>query len=244
MQRPRPTSTNALSARETLLVLTALVLVVAGSLVLMRHKSRDALRAESARNLMQWSIALQMHLLENNNFLPTVGGATPDPTLESAWYNSLPKYIGLPSPITTLSQAPNGQLDGPMAIWRDPTHDDPLLTPNGAFVFTYGMNRHLHPDISRSAYRIQDLQNPALTVFMTEKSGTDPGMLPQDTRFRHKRAGVPAANVLYCDGHVALVDDNALLSFLSWPDTPTLDGLTTWSPFQNAPDPDWSQIDR
>ncbi len=233
-----------MTGREVLLVIIAMAVVVAGVILFLQLKNQDAQRAQSARNLMQWSIALQMHLLENNNLLPAAGGPAADQEIENAWYNALPRYLGIPSPLNDTSLTSSNDLQGPLAIWYDPAFDEPLFTQSRQFIFTYGMNRYLQPDTDRSPYRIHELSNPAVTIFMAEQSGTDPGILPQDIAVRYRRGDNPAANVLYCDGHVELVDSTAIVSFEAWPDVPVLDGITTWSPFPDAPEPDWNQLDR
>ncbi len=53
--------------------------------------------SQSAQNLQQWGIALNLHLMDNANQLPEVGSASIDSSQTKAWYNSLPEYISLPA---------------------------------------------------------------------------------------------------------------------------------------------------
>ncbi len=240
MKMPGRQRAAALTTREAVLCLLALAMLTSFGLILFRQKSRDALQSQSAAHLRQWGIALHLHILENNGHLPSPGPSEASPDAGKAWYLSLADYLGIPDPVRNPDIIAEG-LPGPLRIWADPSYRKPLVDSDGRFLFTYGVNRFLQPDLARPAYRIQELRQPAHTIFMIEKDGTDPGALPPDARFRHRRrAGSPAAHILYCDGHVALVDDAAALAFPEWPeDPPVVSSPTYWPPFPDAPEPEW-----
>lgn len=231
---------SGLTRREMVLSLLAVAMLTTLSMLVFRQKSRDALQAESAANLRQWSIALNLHILDNNGHLPAPGPQDASPDAEGAWYLALADYMGIPDPVRQ-PEIIADNLPGPLRIWADPSFREPLVDAEGHFLFTYGVNRYLQPNSDLPAYRIQELRQPAFTIFMIEKVGADPGVLPPDVRFRHRRkARTPSAHVLYCDGHVALVDDSAVLAFPEWPEEPeAVASPTIWPPFSGAPEPDW-----
>ncbi len=194
----------------SVLVVVSLVLliIVAAALVLpgwLRRFDSGAALAKSANNLLQWGIALNLYLADNNDRLPEAGGDLPSAERSQAWYNALPEYLSFP-PLTALPKDER-PLPGQESIWVDP-----LATPQeariawGDFFFSYGMNYWLQPIEEAPPFRIHDVRNPALVLFMAPTAGPRPGIAPEMVVFRGaKQEDVTAAiPVLFTDGHVEL----------------------------------------
>ncbi|MFQ3577575.1 MAG: hypothetical protein SNJ52_01005 [Verrucomicrobiia bacterium] len=190
------------------IVLLVLLVGVAAGLVLpgwLRRFDSSAALAKSANNLLQWGIALNLYLADNNDRLPEAGGDLPSPDRPNAWYNALPEYLSF-SALTALPKDER-PLPGQDSIWVDP-----LATPQeartswGEFFFSYGMNYWLQPIEDEPSFRIHDIRNPALVLFMAPTSGPRPGIAPETVIFRGAKAGdnTAAVPVLFTDGHVEL----------------------------------------
>lgn len=202
--------------REILLLsLVAIGLIVAGIGWFMGRGS-DASAAQSARNLQQWGIALNLYLIDNQNQLPGVGATPITAAQTSAWYNALPPYLGQGS----LADLPPGSRPKPgvSSLWVVPGQREPRFWDNDVFLFNYAMNRALQPDATVRSFRIYEIEFPQHVVFMTEVNGYDPGVDPDTVDYRWGPGGVSPrafANVLFCDGHVepvpraTLTDDPA-----------------------------------
>ncbi len=206
-------------------------------------KSRDALAVGSASNLMRWGIALNLYLMDNEDRLPSVGGALPDPELEQAWYNALPLYLSM----TPLTQLPTEQRPRPgdESLWVDPaaTANDARLAW-GDFFFSYGMNYWLHPIETELTYKIYRVTAPARTVFLAETAGSRPGLAPQEVALRHgtRPNGVDAlGHVLFCDGHVELVSEVALRPELHTMMTEDMEPIY-WRPYAGSPEPQYPEV--
>lgn len=225
-------------ATTTYLILLA-VAVVLGVLgfVWLTSRSSASLQALSARNLLQWGIALNLHLVENEDRLPSVGGALASSDAKDAWYNVLPTSIGEPA----LTELPVGERPKPGqdSLWVDPGTKPSEARGNwGEFFFTLGMNYWLQPTPDEPAWKIYRLTDPARTVFLTQVAGPRPGLAPETVVYRYGGTGAKAiATVLFCDGHAAALT------------RPQLSGAPgdeafaqLWRPFPTAPDPDYEEL--
>ncbi len=228
----------ALSGREVFfltLFIGAAALVAIPWLVSKVHR-RD--RLASYQNLQQWGIALNLYLIDNDNRLPRVGNLPIGPQPDDAWYNVLPTYLSQQA----LGALPPGKRPtfGDGTIWFDPGADPPRRPAAGEFYFTYGMNRYLQPDAARMSLTVYDLEAPGHTVFLTEKSGFTPGVVPGEMEFRQKKKDAGdalLAFVLFCDGHVSFGSQWELRQNpeAAKPDK-TLSPLS-WAPYVGAPAP-------
>jgi len=223
-----------LSMREIIVLTIVAVLLVAVCMPLFTKRSKQNLSMISAQNLMQWGIALNLYLIENQNTLPDVGPHLADTTLETAWYNALPPYLSQ-DPLSKLgTMVPDPERP---SLWVDPAVDPRRVPRFENFAFTYAMNRYLQPDLAHRSYRIFDVQNPSAVVFLTEVVGVDPGALPETVDYRHGK-DEPKAHVLFCDGHVELIAQSRLSERLEniVPQGTTLADVS-WAPFVGAPGP-------
>jgi len=225
---------KAFRLRETIIVTIALILLIVVLVPVFRKRSEQDLSRMSAQNLMQWGIALNLYMIENDNTLPEVGPNQVDPELEAAWYNGLPPYLSQ-TPLGKLSRL---EVDGQNpSLWVDPSVPPDQVPRYVDYPFTYAMNRYLQPSLEFPAARIFDLQNPGAVVFLTEVLGTDPGALPADVRFRHGDKE-PRAHVLFTDGHVELVHSDDLVGNPAALAPETELAAVSWAPFVGAPVPE------
>jgi len=195
--------------REIGIVAATLVILVAVGIGWLMSKSRGADAAASARNLQQWGIALNLCLIDNENQLPSVGGAPIEPEPKSAWYNTLPAYLGQ----TPLSDLPEGRRPRPgdLSLWMAPGTKPPRIWDPSVFFFNYAMNQALQPDPSLRSFKIYEIDYPGNVVFMTEVDGYEPFATPGTVAYRYgSNSRQPVTNVLFCDGHVAAVSRSRL----------------------------------
>jgi prepilin-type processing-associated H-X9-DG protein len=231
-------------SRAEVLVLIAFVVVV-GVLAIpsLMSESRRVSRQRSLNNLIQWGIALNLHLMENRDRLPSIGGVIPSIENVQAWYNALPPYLNA-KPLGEL-RADEFPKAGEASLWIDPAAREPREGPLGSVFFTYAMNRWLQPNPERPAYKVFSLDDPTATVFMVEVAGYDPGALPNQVDFRQAEDASPgngAAHVLFVDGHVECVPKSHLLALteiaVEADDVETSSGKwPRWMPFEGAPVP-------
>lgn len=239
MRRNRHLSSKAALTGRELFILVALTACVAALVIpwfLSKANQRDSLA--SLQNLQQWSIALNLYLIDNDNQLPEVGGGPLGPKPASAWYNALPAYLSR-DPLGAQSDDERPQ-QGDGSIWFDPSAEFLPPAGPGEFFFTYGMNRYLQPDPAQPSCTIFDLDTPGAIVFLTEKAGFTPGVVPAEVEFRHRKKEAGAARlafVLFCDGHVSFGSQWEMLQNpVATEPKETLAPLS-WVPYLGAPKP-------
>jgi len=210
--RSIPENRPFMKPREILLACTVGVLLLVAAVAWFLARGKDAAGAESARNLQQWGIALNLYLIDNENQLPEVGATPIEATQEKAWYNALPPYLSQ----TALADLPPDQRPRPgvPSLWIDPVLKPVRAWDSSTFYFNYAMNQALQPQAGMRSFKINELNYPGNVVFLTEVDGFEPSVTPETVAFRH--GGRPAsptaiANVLFCDGHVAPVTRAALV---------------------------------
>jgi len=191
--------------------------IVAGSIVLAilvggvvvgsgwwSQTSQAAARQESARNLQQWGIALNLYLSENSNQLPEVGQLPISAEQSAAWYNALPPYI---------SKRPLGELEpgerpqpGRPSMWIHPASKAKRLWDENLVPFHYAMNRDLQPDKAADPFRIYEIHLPGEVAFLFEVDGFEPSAGPDAVAlFGAENEPDALTNILFCDGHVEAV---------------------------------------
>jgi prepilin-type processing-associated H-X9-DG protein len=179
-----------------------------------QKRGEDVKRLAAARNLQQWGIALNLHLIDHDNQLPAVGTTPVDASQKSAWFNALPPYISQ----TPLTDLPPGQRPRPgvPSLWIDPVTKPVKVWDPEVFFFNYAMNRALQPDLKVRSFRIYEVPSPGNVIFMAEVEGYSPSCSQEDVVFRHgaMRSGDPnaSAHVLFCDGHVQAIPRKVLLN--------------------------------
>lgn len=210
------------------LVLLGMAVVVP---VHLSHAQKTKQQA-SRNNLLQWGIALNLYLIENRNRLPDPGGVEGG-AAEHNWYNALPVYLSQP-PLDELANSPGAVRH----LWINPAAPSREISgPEGNF-FYYGMNLWLGRE--SSPMRIFDIEDPTSTVFLTEIFSPEPHVLADrvDYRFGKKVPSPRAqAHVLFCDGHVELVDKARLSDDPAASDPRGTMTRPTWVPYFNAARP-------
>ncbi len=206
------TSTRGISGREVLIGIAILVFLAAVLTAIFLKQRASATRLASSRNLQQWGIALNLHLIDNENQLPEVGRDPVTPEQTAAWFNALPPYISqLP-----LASLPPGERPRPgvPSLWIDPASQPVRIWDPDVFYFNYGMNKFLQPAKGVRSFRINEINHPGHVVFLAEVASYTPGIGPEDVVFNvtGHRSDKPGAHthVLFCDGHVEL-ETRALL---------------------------------
>jgi len=206
-RRHHSTANKGISGREVITGLSILVVLGAVLLAIFLKQQAGAIRLASSRNLQQWGIALNLHLIDNENQLPEVGEDPVTPEQTSAWFNALPPYISQPP----LASLPPGQRPRPgvPSLWIDPASQPVKAWDPGVFYFNYGMNKFLQPLADTRSFRIYEITHPGHIIFLAEVAGYTPGIGPDEVIFDvgGRRSNRPAAqtHVLFCDGHVELV---------------------------------------
>src|SRR5262245_4886065 len=122
-----------------LLVVIAIIGILASMLLPVLSKAKAKTHTiVCLNNLKQWSTAMHMYTLENNDYLPPEGTGT---TLnqQTGWYVALPKQMGLGDyfqmPWRTNATVPVGN-----CIWICPANK---RRSNGNNLFHYCMNEHI-----------------------------------------------------------------------------------------------------
>lgn len=226
-----------------LLALLALVAALVYVPPVFSRFDAGAARARSADNLLQWGIALNLYLADNNDHFPEVGGALPTPDAKNAWYNALPEYLSL-DPLTARSPDERPR-PGMRSIWVDPFASQREARQNwGEYFFSYGMSYWLQPDPASRPFRVSMLNDPAGIIFMTTTSGPRPGVAPATVMFRAGPTGPAArpndpaaqAPILFADGHV----EWKTRSEIAPPSGAS--HRKYWLPFEGAPDPNYPGV--
>jgi prepilin-type processing-associated H-X9-DG protein len=174
--------------------------------VLRKDSKADAIA--SSRNLQQWGIALNLYLIDNKNQLPATGEIPVAPNQRQAWYNALPIYI-TEKPLADLPLRERPR-PGEESLWIDPATTPVTNWDPDAFYFCYAMNQALQPAKDTRSFKIYELEYPGRVVFLAEVDGFDPACTPDTVAYRHGSKAQPEANILFCDGHVALVPRSIL----------------------------------
>lgn len=234
-------SNAGLTRNECLVVGSLLFLLVTVAIPFFTWSARETATRQSAHNLMQWGIALNLYLTDHENRLPGTGSEKPSVSEENSWYNALPVYLSQ-QPLTALT-AEERPRPGLESLWVDPAARLPKLlnARPGSCYFSYGMNRWLQPSPSMPPWKVYDLQDPAATVFLVEVSQYEPGALPGQVEFRHGgKSSNPAAlgMALFCDGHVDKVTRAGLVGRSEAFDPEAVLQAPTWIPFRHAPPPE------
>ena len=195
-------------------VLMVLALVLGNIWMKQQEEAREA---DALRNMRQWGIALNLHLMDNDNRLPEVGYTPVDKEQTNAWFNALPLYISQ----TPLAALPEGERPRPgvPSLWMNPRLKPRRIWDPSEFFFAYGMNRYLQPDPSLRSFTIPELGHPSQIIFLSEQESFSPALEPRDvvTLWGKGRPNSPTSEafVLFCDGHVERIPRSRLVDIPS-----------------------------
>ncbi len=181
-------------------ILAAILVPVAGNI---RNRANQS---TSVNNLRQWGSALAASLAEFDGALPSDGnaGGSADTTDGDAWFNRLPKFLGLKPLNDPETQSKPPRL-GDKSVWINP--GVPITDQNkNSFVFCYAMNDYLSGKDSPTI-KMTRIERSSATVFMSERGDAVPAVVPNQVT-AYFGGGNPAtaldneANFLFCDGHI------------------------------------------
>jgi len=197
--------------REIILLAIVAIALAGSTFAWLNSRSSDAFATQSASQMQQWGIALNLFLIDNQNQLPETGITPVTPTQKNAWFNALPQYLGQ----TPLADLPAGSRPRPGvdSLWIVPGQKEARAWDPEVFFFNYAMNQFLQPDPEKRSFRIYEIDFPHNVVFMTEVDGYEPTTRPDLVDFRFGPGGQSPraiANVLFCDGHVEPITRSVL----------------------------------
>lgn len=238
MQPPLPRHRRAAFTLIELLTVIAIIAVLAAILfpVIGNMKNR-AHQSASVNNLRQWGAALAASLAEFDGAMPSDGASGGNANLsdEDAWFNRLPKFMGM-QPLNSVQMQATPPRAGQKSLFVNP--GVPVTSANAnQTLFFYGMNDFLSTT-AEPTMKMLRVERPAATVFMAEKSDPSSAVaLPQVQAFFG--GGNPMtdldseANFVFCDGHVATMKRRIFQNPLSTQSNP-IDPNYTWLPFPEA----------
>ena len=159
-----------------LLVVLAIVTVLAGLLLPVIGKAREAGRATAClSNLRQLGIALQLYVQDNNNHLPIMRDRSPD--------TNAPPTNALPSPEAVLLN-----VLGAAQVWRCPSDRKQIYEQTGS---SYSWNSLLNgQDAEHLKVLNIDFDPHQIPVFFDKEA------------FHSARGEKKGVNYLYADGHI------------------------------------------
>jgi prepilin-type N-terminal cleavage/methylation domain-containing protein/prepilin-type processing-associated H-X9-DG protein len=215
-----------------LLVVIAIIAILAAMLLPALSKAKEKARTVSCiSNLKQWGLAFRMYADDHQDRVPEEGNTTQgiaDQTVSknrtTAWYNSVPPFLGLAS-LFSLYQQLNPPLPASRTIFSCPSSPNPLVPPYAnppdftkAF-FMYGENGRLCVNAGTAATlgqtKISAIPKPSDTIFMAEvdpnsSANTSPAQSNVTGQYavgRHNKRG----DFAMCDGSARTVRTNDFL---------------------------------
>jgi prepilin-type N-terminal cleavage/methylation domain-containing protein len=188
---------------ELLVVIAIISILAALILPALAGAKSKALATQCAGNLRQWGLAYRMYADDFNDFLPRRGQGVQVLALITRpedWFNSLPRYFGLPSFQTMVANS-NPPAAHQSSVFICPAADNPGKT----YFLPYGMNMNLCPWNLPVPVKFSRIVQPDHVVAMTDTPG------PWASTFPSIKAYSPAArhssrlNLLFLAGHVQLL---------------------------------------
>ena len=176
-----------------LLVVIAIIAILTSLLFTALSGSRQkSNQATSLNNLKQWGSALNRSLGENNGEFPTTGrtGGVMKLDDSNAWFNRLPRYMD-EKPLSHQDYLEKPPRPGDRSIWINPAvgkaEGNKYISPPARFLFCYAMNPYLgHTNVNEEektseavTERMNRVESPMATVFMSEKGDDLPDADPQ-----------------------------------------------------------------
>ncbi len=179
-----------------LLVVIAIIAILASLLLTTISQAKKRAQAIVCRsNLKQWSLAMQLYVADNDDYLPPEGspnGITPF----RAWYELLPFLVNV-KPYHEMSWRTNALVPLTHSIFICPSNTN---RSNGVNLFHYCLNEHLDAtgNFDRPR-RISTIERCSQTVWMFD-NGKRAAVAQQNNV--HTNLHAKGAHFAFLDGHV------------------------------------------
>jgi prepilin-type processing-associated H-X9-DG protein/prepilin-type N-terminal cleavage/methylation domain-containing protein len=197
MKRAR--ASGAFTLVELLVVVLIIAILAALLLPVLGRATEKAKAACCINNLRQWGIATRLFTINNDDFLPKDGFATP--TLpghfKEGWYIQLPEEIGLP-PYRALPWRTNASIDPGRSIWICPSNP---RRSNGNLLFHYCLNENVNGTGKLNLPTPMSSINQPTSVIWLFDSRHLPAV--GGCTYIHTNLHSRGAQFLFLDGHVA-----------------------------------------
>lgn len=148
-------------------------------------------------NMHQWGLAISMYCDDYNDSTPLEGVGFPVSGGPNAWYDTVPKYVGVPS-LSALYAAGKPPTPTTKSIFSCPstTNFPPTAVTDAAPFYMYGMSNRMDPSGPSTFRRSQSL-DPARTILFCENEGTFSQTNGKYCPARHSGG----SNFVLVDGH-------------------------------------------
>lgn len=211
-RRFRHRASSAFTLVELLVVIAIIGILATLLVVALPGYLQSGKKTVSASNLKQWYSGFGGALRDNDGTLPTSGFPSFKPDDEAAWYNAMPRALGI-KPLRLWTDTPDQPKLGESSIWNNPVVTA-KYNQGGKYVFTYGYNELLRQGSADDStpLKIGAIKHPQITVLMGEKADLESHLNVRNVKAffgtgRPEDKGDPdnEANFLFCDGHVEAV---------------------------------------
>ncbi len=183
-----------------LLVVVGILTILAVLLLPAVSRSRDKAKAAWCLvNLRQWGVATHLFTINNDDFLPKDGFATPTQPghFKEGWYIQLPELIGL-RPYRDMPWRTNASIDPGRSIWICPSNP---RRSNGNLLFHYCLNENVSGTGSHNQPTLlSSIHQPTAVIWLF-----DSRHLPAvgGCTYVHTNLHGRGAQFLFLDGHAA-----------------------------------------
>jgi prepilin-type N-terminal cleavage/methylation domain-containing protein/prepilin-type processing-associated H-X9-DG protein len=205
-----PPTRRAFTLIEMLVVIAIIALLVSLIVPSITNAISSAKHAKSMSNLRQWGTAMHLYMAENQGDMPSRGPSQQPPwgmiaathveSVRTAWYNTLPPYVGELSLGKIPADERAGFLTGD-SMHRDPTAKFRVSDLSRRPLFSYSFNSQINTsrehgddvpglgDVRSEVLSFSMYNSPANTVaFFETRAGPDDGHPSQKKNSQYARA--------------------------------------------------------
>ncbi len=197
---------SAVTLVEVLVVIAVVALLAAMLLPALSRARAQAQRMVCANNFKQWGVATHLYAEENDDYLPPEG-APNGLSLESGWYITLPRTLGM-KPYCEMNWRTNSAAPLGSSIWICPANTN---RSNGLNLFHYCLNEHVDATgASDHAVRLSTIDQTGQVVWLFD-NGKRAAVAQQNNVHTNLHSG--GAQFLFLDGHVKRFRNTAYWDF-------------------------------